>query len=100
MRELVRRVVDLDAVDDLGAVGRGRGRLEAEEVVRLGDVDRLQIEIAVGRREAVSVRAAQVDDDVLATRRLLGEDARHHALLVLRQGAHSFHAATGGGGAS
>src|SRR5262249_39493763 len=98
VRELVRRVVDLDAVDDLGAIDPGHGKLEAEEVRRVRYVNSLQIEIAVGGRKAVGVGAAQVDDDVLTPRLLLVENALHHGCLPggehfghARRDGYSFH---------
>jgi hypothetical protein len=48
-------------------------------------VHALEIEVAVGRREAIRVRAAQRDDDVPARHALLVEDAVRHRALEPRQ---------------
>lgn len=42
------RYVDLDAVDNLGAIDRRCGRLGPEEGRRVRDVNRLQIQSTVG----------------------------------------------------
>jgi hypothetical protein len=86
-RELVAAVVELHAVDDLDPVRRIVGRREPDELRRRHDVDALEIEIAVGRRKAVRVRARQVDHEVTALALALGEPPPRH--LGLRRGEHT-----------
>src|SRR6185436_15328486 len=96
--DLVRGVVHLNAVDDLEALGGHRAPLEREKVLRVLDVDGLEVEIAVRGRKAVCMCARQAHDEVSAVCAFLIQELVGGSSLTLGE-IHSSSLSSGGFGA-
>jgi hypothetical protein len=87
--QLVRAVVELDAVHHGHALGAAGIGAQPDQLAGRRDVDALEIEIGVGRREAVGVGARQVDHQVVALGGALGQVGARHRGLVVGQGGEA-----------